>query len=385
VIKRILCVVILLLLCTIGHFTIPHTEPMRNWHEFLFKATYVPIILAALWFGVRGGLATSLVTTALYLVHVQRHFGGHFLSLNLSYTLDIVLYNGIALATGLLSQAQVKARERAERLAEEQAALRRELEASYQALQRQTEELLEVSEQLRRSERLAALGELTASIAHEIRNPLGGISGAAEIVGREGVAPEVRAEFSDILRKETARLNQAVQNILTFARGRKSEVRETDLGEVARRVVRLVAHEAQQHSVSIAQEVPPGLRVETDPLLVEHILLNLVLNAVQAMPNGGAVTLSARNTPPGPVALTVRDTGPGISPENLGKLFQPFFTTKTTGSGLGLAIAKGIVEAHGGSIHIESAVGKGSTCTVKLPIRQNPIFSLPCPMNCARL
>ncbi len=368
-VKRIICVVALLLLCTIGHFTISHT--LTTWHEFLFKVTYVPIILAALWFGVRGGLITSLVTSALYLVHVQRHFGGHFLSMNLSYTLDIVLYNGIALATGLLSQAQVRARNRAERLAEEQAALRRELEASYQTLQRQTEELLEASEQLRRSERLAALGELTASIAHEIRNPLGGISGAAEIVGREGVAPEVRAEFSDILRKETARLNQAVQNILTFARGRKSEIRETDLGEVAGRVVRLVAREAQQHSVSIAQEIPAGLRIRTDPLLIEHILLNLVLNAVQAMPDGGAVTLLQRNGAPGFIALTVRDTGPGIPAEVQAQMFKPFFTTKPGGTGLGLAIARRIAHGLGGEIRLQSEPGKGAEFTLEIPVAAN--------------
>ncbi|MGO8703495.1 MAG: sensor histidine kinase [Candidatus Brocadiia bacterium] len=366
-IKRVICVVALLLLCSIGHFTIFSSD--TTWHEFLFKVTYVPIILAALWFGVRGGLVTSVATSVLYLVHVQRLTlpANCFLSMNLSYTLDIALYNGIALVTGLLSQAQVRARQRAERLAEEQASLRRELEASYQTLQRQTEELLEVSEQLRRSERLAALGELTASIAHEIRNPLGGISGAAEIVGREGVAPEVRAEFSDILRKETARLNQAVQNILSFARGRKSELRETDLGEVARRVVRLVAREAQQHSVSIAQEVPAGLRLQTDPLLVEHILLNLVLNAVQAMPDGGAVTLSARNPAPGSVALTVRDTGPGIPAEVQAQMFKPFFTTKPGGTGLGLAIARRIAHGLGGEIRLQSEPGQGAEFTLEIP------------------
>jgi signal transduction histidine kinase len=364
-IKRVICVVTLLLLCTIGHFTIPHTE--ITWHEFLFKATYVPIILAGLWFGAIGGLVTSVITSALYLVHVQRHFGGQFLSSNLSYTLDIVLYNGIALATGLLSRAQVKARQRAERLAEEQAALRRELEASYQALQRQTEELLDASERLRRSERLAALGELTASIAHEIRNPLGGIFGAAEIVGRESVPPEVRAEFSDILRKETTRLNEAVQNILTFARGRKSELRETNLRSVARRVARLVAHEAQQHSVSIAQQIPNGLQIRTDPLLLEHILLNLVLNAVQAMPNGGAVTISAQNVPPASVALVVRDTGPGIPPEVQAQMFKPFFTTKPGGTGLGLAIARRMAHGLGGELRLQSEVGKGAELTLEIP------------------
>jgi len=365
--KRAVLVVALLLLCAVSHFLIPPHE--HQWHEFLFKVTYVPIILAALWFGLRGGLAISATTSALYLAHVQWQLGGHATSDNLGHTLDIALYNGIALVTGLLAQAQTKARRRAERLAEEQSSLRRRLQESYQALQLQTEELLQASERLRQSERLAALGEVTAVMAHEIRNPLNGISGAAEIVGREDVTPTVRAEFAGILRKETARLNQAVHNILNLARDRKPEVRDTSLQEVAQRVVRLANREAEQRSVSLTDDIPAGLRFETDSLLLEHILLNLVLNGIQATPAGGAVTLAGRKNADS-LVLAVRDTGPGIPPEVQARMFTPFFTTKPSGTGLGLAVARRFAHALGGEIRVQSAPGQETEFSLEIPLKE---------------
>jgi signal transduction histidine kinase len=371
-IPRVSLIVALLALCTAAHFLLPHH--LMEYHEFLFKVTYVPIILSALWFGVRGGLITSVATSAVYLVHIQYQLGGCLFSTNLGWTLDLVLYNGIAVVTGILSQAQARARRRAEELAEEQSALRRQLESSYQTLRRQTEELLETTEQLQRAERLAALGELTASIAHEIRNPLSGISGAAEIISRKDVAPETRAEFSDILKKETARLNQAVHNILNFARAHKVKSEEADLTELIRRVTALVAKEAQQHSVAMEQDVAAGLRVRTDALLLEHILLNLLLNAVQAMPEGGLVTVGAQ-TERQKLRLEVRDNGPGIPTEIQEKVFAPFFTTRPGGTGLGLAIARRIARGMGGEIRLESVVGKGSTFRVELPLTLPPTLT----------
>lgn len=291
---RVLLIIFLVSVCTASHFLVPHHQ--AELHAFLFKVTYVPIILAALWFGVRGGLLTSVLITILYWIHLEYQLGGHLLTTNLGWTLDVVLYNGIALVTGALSQAQARARRRAEQLAEEQSALRKQLEASYETLRTQTGPLLETTEQLQRAERLAALGELTSGIAHEIRNPLNGISGAAEIVCRENAPPNVRAEFGDILRKGTARLNQVVQNILNFARVRKAEAKEADVQDILQRLVKLTEREAQDHNITANLEVPPGLRVRADPSLLEHVLLNLVLNAVQAMPVGGTLTVSAKGS-----------------------------------------------------------------------------------------
>ena len=367
---RVTVIAVLILLCTISHFLVSHHR--AELHEFLFKVTYVPIILAALWFGVRGGLVTSVLISFLYLIHLEYQMGGNLLTTNLGWTLDVVLYNGIALVTGGLSQAQSRARRRAERLADEQSVLRRQLEASYDALRSQTAELLETTEQLQRAERLAALGELTASIAHEIRNPLNGISGAAQIVCRKGVAPEVQAEFGDILQKEVSRLNQVVENILNFARARKAETKETDIRELVQRLVSLTAKECQAHKITVVQDVPGRTSAQTDSLLLEHLLLNLVLNAIQAMPAGGTLTLTAavaNHT----LRLTVRDTGPGISPEIQAKIFNPFFTTKPGGTGLGLTIARRIARGMGGDISMSSEIGRGAAFHVEIPAKPRSI------------
>ena len=368
--RRILVIIFLVALCTASHFLAPHHN--AEVHEFLFKVTYVPIILAALWFGLRGGLFTSVLITVLYSIHLKYQLGGHLLTTNLGWTLDVVLYNGIAVVTGALSEAQARARRRAEQLAAEQSALRRQLEASYEALRKQTGELLETTEQLQQAERLAALGELTAGIAHEIRNPLNGISGAAEIVCRENASPSVRAEFGDILKKETARLNQVVQHILNFARIRKAEAKESDVQELVQRLAKLTEEEAQEHRIAVIQEVPPGVSTRADPSLLEHVLLNLVLNAIQAMPEGGTLTISAKVVGDR-LHLIVRDTGPGVPTEIQGRVFNPFFTTKPGGTGLGLAIARRIARGMGGEITLNSEAGKGAAFTVEVPLTPRSI------------
>ena len=228
--------------------------------------------------------------------------------------------------------------------------------------------MLQTTKQLHHAERLAVLGELTAGIAHEVRNPISGIRGAAEIVGRADVAPEVRAEFAAILLKETTRLNQVVENILSFARLHQEQLEDADLAEVVRRAVALVGKEAERRGVVIVQDVPPDIRLHTDPPLLQQVLLNLLLNAIQAMPGGGTVTVAAK-TVDGRLALSVGDTGPGIAPELHESVFTPFFTTKADGTGLGLAIARRIARGMRGDIRLRSTPGAGAEFTLDVPLR----------------
>ena len=364
--RRVVIVVVLLAACTVGHYVTPHDQVAA--HEFLFKATYVPIILAGLWFGVKGGLATSAATSVIYLVHVQHQLGGGLLAGNLGRTLDIVLYNAIALVTGVLAESHVRARRRAEGLAEERAALHDQLEASYQALQHRTEELLETEDELRHADRLVTLGELAAGLAHEIRNPLSGLSGAAQVLCRDGLDDETRTEFSAILQKETDQLNRVVHDFLGFVSEELGQVQEADLAELMRRAAESVKTEAERHSVDVVVSVPEQVRVETTPILLEHVLLSLLRNAVDAMPDGGTVTLTgeARGEE---LVVAVRDAGDGIAPETQARLFEPFFTTKRGGVGLGLFIARRIARGLGGDIAVTSEPGEGTEFTVGLPLR----------------
>jgi signal transduction histidine kinase len=364
--RRALIVALLLALCSAGHLLTPSRHVAV--HEFLFKATYLPIILAGLWFGVRGGLATSVATTVLYLMHVEHQLGGGLFGGNLDHTLDIVLYNGIAVVTGALAAAQNRARRRAESLVEERTRLNRQLEASYQALQSRTETLLDTEEELRRADRLATLGEMAAGLAHEIRNPLSGLSGAAQVLCRDDVDPATREEFGAIVRKETEQLNRVIHDFLAFTRAQHDQSRDADLAELLQRAVESVRTEAARAGVAAVVDVPEPVHVEATPILLEHVLLALLRNAVEAMPDGGTVTISGC-VEGDDLLVEVSDMGGGIEPGAEARVFEPFFTTKDDGVGLGLFIARRIVRGLGGSLSVDSASGRGCRFLIRLPHR----------------
>ncbi len=363
--RRAAIVVVLLGLFTAGHFLTPHGE--RAVHEFLFKATYAPIILAGLWFGVRGGLATSAATSVLYVLHVEHQLGGSLLGGNIGPTLDILLYNGIAVLTGLLSEGQLRARRRAEQLAGERAELHNQLAASYQALRRRTEELLHTEEELRDADRLVTLGDMAASLAHELRNPLSGLSNAALVLCRDRVDSKTRAEFRAIIEKETDQLNRVVHDFLGLASAQHGQSREIDLKEFLEHAARSVSDVARERSVTVGVRLAQPVRVQTIPVLLERVVLSLARNAVEAMPNGGTVTLSGEVRGE-ELLLSVRDTGEGIAPEAKGRLFEPFYTTKQGGVGLGLFFARRIARGLGGDITAASEVGEGTEFTVRVPL-----------------
>ncbi|MFZ5481011.1 MAG: two-component system sensor histidine kinase NtrB [Myxococcota bacterium] len=228
-------------------------------------------------------------------------------------------------------------------------------------------------EKLKEEHRLAALGTMAAGLAHEIRNPLAGIKGAAQYlqVAREG--PD--ADMVKVIVDEVDRLNQVVSQFLDYARPLQVHRDEADPAALLRHVAHVV--DAQGESVRVEVAVADGLpKVALDEVKIKQVLLNLCQNAMQAMKRGGTLTLraaaghlrdpKARNAPA--LELAVEDTGVGITPEDLDKLFVPFFTTRHDGTGLGLAISRRIVQAHGGELDVRSAVGKGSTFTVRLPL-----------------
>jgi two-component system, NtrC family, sensor histidine kinase HydH len=228
-------------------------------------------------------------------------------------------------------------------------------------------------ERLKEQHRLAALGTMSAGLAHEIRNPLAGIKGAAQVLAQSGLEGEER-ELLDVILAEVDRLDVVVRQFLDYARPDETESERVDVREV-------VAHVA---SLLRSQELPPDLeiRVETAADLVVagsaarlgQVVLNLALNAVEAMPRGGVLTFRTRTGPPldriggrPSVEIEVEDTGPGIAPEDLDKVFIPFFTSRPDGVGLGLAICRRIAEAHGGFIEVASQPGRGARFTVRLP------------------
>jgi two-component system sensor histidine kinase HydH len=229
-------------------------------------------------------------------------------------------------------------------------------------------------DRMRERDRLAALGEMSAGLAHEIRNPLGAIKGAAQCLDPRKLGGE-EAEFLEVILEEVDRLNGVVSAFLNYARPLKQTFSPTDLNEVSTRSARLIQNDLPAN-VKLSLELAEGLpRVEADPEQLKQVLINLVQNAVQALgAREGNIVLrtTAQDRfgdfrPVESVELQVHDDGPGIPPDQQVNIFVPFFTTKQKGTGLGLAISQRIVKSHGGSISVTSRVGEGTTFVIRLP------------------
>jgi len=223
-----------------------------------------------------------------------------------------------------------------------------------------------------RQERLAALGGMAAVLAHEIRNPLGAIKGLAQFLGEKQKSDPAHQEMTQTIAVEATRLERLVSDLLTYARPRPPERRPMDILVTLREVIALAGPAAEAAGVKLGMESPDALpRVMADPEQMKQLFSNLILNSLQAMPNGGALTVTARphgGARAGPrVEIRVTDTGGGVPEADLPRIFEPFYTTRAKGTGLGLAICRQIVEAHGGTIEVASTGPGGTTVLVTLP------------------
>jgi two-component system sensor histidine kinase HydH len=354
---RMYALVGLLAVISLTHYCVGGTAA-GMLHSLLGHLYIVPIILGAYWYGMKGGVIVSITSVALFSPHLFLHWRDPFL--DVYNFVELFLFLLIGGVTGVLSQM-----ERNQRMRYEEAL--QQLDESHRKLKEQTDVLFQTEEQLRRADRLSALGELSAGMAHEIRNPLGSIKGAVEILRDDYSTDDAKYEFIRILVKETDRLNAIVQEFLGFARPKQPEFRLADVNETIESVLLLTAQEARRSRVGVEKKLDPSIgKRNLDAGLLKQAFLNMVLNAIQAMPNGGTLTVETglRN---GMLEVNIIDTGIGIPEENRKKLFSPFFTTKRNGTGLGLAITYRIIENHHGTIGVVSEPGKGTTFTVKIP------------------
>ena len=262
-----------------------------------------------------------------------------------------------------------------------------------QRVEERTGELREAQAQLIQTEKLASLGKLSASIAHEINNPLSGILTYAKLLSRKlrAGAPDaegVQAALQQLalVERETQRCCSIVRNLLDFARQREPSFQPVDVGAVMAEALSLLSNRLSIQNVEVTRELAPVPTIQADFGQVRQAFVNIVMNACEAMPKGGNLRVVARevNLPgdgrTGPLSPTgksgrptrfaevvVTDTGQGIPPEHLSKIFDPFFTTKEKGTGLGLSVVYGIVEKHGGKILVDSRMGQGTTITLRFP------------------
>ncbi len=232
-------------------------------------------------------------------------------------------------------------------------------------------EVKRIERQLRRSQRLAALGTMAAGVAHEIRNPLGSIRGASQLLAREMEQNKKLQEFVEVIIQEVDRLDRTVEQLLGFARPMKADMMPLPLEEPIERVLMMLTPEIEKRNIHVHKDIPSSLRkIKADQSQLTQLFFNLFLNALQAMPEGGELSITAHEEPragdahASSVILRIRDTGQGMSQDVLEHLFMPFYTGREEGTGLGLAIAHRIIEEHGGSIDVMSEVGKGTTFTL---------------------
>jgi PAS domain S-box-containing protein len=248
------------------------------------------------------------------------------------------------------------------------------LSAAYRELSESHQRLKESQEQLIQAEKLTSLGQLAASIAHEVNNPLSGVLAYTQLlakkIGGDSIPKEVALGYLSKMEAELTRSTKLIRSLLDFARQSPPEFRQLNLNDVVSRAFDLAAHSAELQHVQVIKELDPSLpNLMADFDQLYQVCTNLFLNAIQAMPQGGKLTIRT-SVNDGQLKIEVQDTGCGISPENMRKLFTPFFTTKheVKGVGLGLAISYGIIQRHHGRIEVQSKKGEGTTFTICLPL-----------------
>lgn len=348
----------LLLLALLTWITSPRATVA---HNVLHHLNFLPFMLAGMFFGWRGALKAMLLAAVTQAPSIARHWQHWPLDAK-DQIVELAIFGAAGLIAGLLSD-----RERVQRLRVEITKL--ELEHVYT-------ELRENIEQMKKSERLSAAGQLAASLAHEIRNPLASISGAAGILKRGHASPANTDECLGILEKESQRLNKLLTNFLEFARPRLPRYTRVAPAVIVESVAALARHGAMLRDVRlVADPIPPLPEIDCDAEQLKQVLLNLILNAAQATPEHGTIHIRAFAANDR-LHIEVEDRGRGLSPSERDKIFDPFFTTKESGTGLGLPIAANIIAQHGGSLTGSNNIpAPGATFRIELPFSRPPARS----------
>ena len=320
----------------------------HHLHDIYRRLYYIPIILAAFLHGLRGGLVASIIVCLAYLPHALGHISSDPAS-GTEKILEMFLYVAVGLITGYLVS---------------------DLKRTQHELQTSVVQLRSTEKQLVTAAKLAAVGRLSAGLAHGIRNPLASIKGSAEILADDFPVEHRKHRMLRVLVDESDRLNHVLTSFLAFARPRSLERIEFSIQDEIENVIALLRNQREGQAVRLH---PPTMkagdvRIAGDREQLRQVLLNILLNACQAAGDGGDVWIETEASA-GSFVLRVKDSGPGFAAEALEDAFTPFFTTKDQGSGLGLAVSHRIVELHDGQIRVANSPGGGGIVELQIPLR----------------
>ena len=306
-------------------------------HAIHGRFCYIPIAMAAAWFGLRGSLLAATVVSVLVLPYI---FAAKSHSVDLSGELvEIIFYYAIAVLTGALFDRELRIRKKQEN----------------------------TQLQLERSQKLSMVGRMAAGVAHEIKNPLASIKGAVEIMTDPSVSATDKKEFTEIASKEIKRVDGTIKEFLDFARPKELNFEKVDMHDLLSVGVRQMESQLTKSALKLEPDIQKDIFVYGDREKIHQVFLNLILNAADASDSGKSIHLTLKRTDEHRIQMTVRDNGPGMDEIQSQRMFEPFYTTKSSGTGLGMAIVKAIVEKHNGRIHVNSEFGHGTEVVVELP------------------
>ncbi len=352
--KRIIFISLISFVIIIGvlHYITP--GHMILYHDTYRRITYFPITIGAIVFGLQGGVILALLSCVSYIPHLFM-FWAQGPQAYYSELSEIIFYLAAGIVIGLISSQEHK--------------LRQKLSLSYKRLHKQAKKLVAAEKQLGESQSLSMLGHVSASFAHEIKNPLGSIKGVAEILGDEVPQGHPKHEFIKIMKSEISRLNSSVEDVLEYCRGQQvtKQFKPEPVNDTIQKVISLVDSKIKEKKITFQNnynnKTPDFI---ADSIVMTQVLLNIILNAIDAVDKYGQITIDhlLENRE---YKIIISDNGPGVNQEIRDKLFEPFVTFKDGGTGLGLSITKKLLKSYDGDISLDESHTDGARFIIYLP------------------
>jgi len=359
--KRLLFFLLIAFVVAIGILHTLTPGHMIFYHDTYRRLSYFPITIGAILYGLWGGICLAVLSCLAFVPHLYM-FWARGPEAYYSELSEILFYLAAGVVIGLISAKENKLKEKYKTLSEK-------LAGSYKRLHDQASQLVEAEKQLGESQKLSLLGHVSASLAHEIKNPLASIKGVAEILADEVPENHPKHEFVEIMRSEISRLNHSVEDVLKYCRGQQENNKghQEAVGKIINRVVLLLEAGLKEKAIQISIQTESAEKgFMTDDAAMTQVLMNIMINAVDAVEKNGRIIIELGTYEKGCI-IRVSDDGPGIDEGLAEKVFRSFVTFKEEGTGLGLSISKRIVESLGGKIVIEESTLGGAAFSIFLP------------------